>query len=84
MFTKEQLLCIIAALKIRTDNVELQAIRYANGLSDCGESDKREWWSERLDDCKCEIITIDDTLKSVEAAMQALADKLNKEESEDE
>lgn len=84
MFTKEQLLCIISALKIRKYNVELQAIHYANGLSDCGESNKREWWSKMLDDCKREIDTIEDTLKSAESAIQTEADKPNEEESEDE
>lgn len=84
MFTKEQLLCIISALKIQKCSVEMLAIRYADKLADCGESDKCEWWSKQLNDCKREIDAIEDTLKSAEASMQALENKLNKEESEDE
>lgn len=84
MFTKEQLLCIIAALKSQKCNDEIQAAIYADKLSFCSDPDKREWLSRVKGEYMREINTIEDTMKSAESAMQVLADKLNEEESKDE
>lgn len=87
-------MCIIDALKIRKCNVEMQIMHYIDKKVDCTEPIQQKFLDRMIDKCVKESLTIEDTLKSTESALkcidgnevgaQAFADKLNKEESEDE